>query len=480
MNNYQNPQPIESNNNLPEKNQQDPNFVQQQTLMPVKQKNKLILGIIIGALISLVLAGGVAAFMFFKQGFFSRENIFRKSNNIGSTPTNAPLNPTPKSNNNGESSNNVIEANNDFAFDLYSKYESNEGNIFFSPYSISTALAMTYEGARGQTATEMQSVFHFPENEFSRRSSYRELYDQLNKKNQHYELNTANALWAEQNFKFLDEYFSVVNKFYDGKVTNLDFKQQPENARSTINNWVEDQTNNKIRNLIPLGLINDMTRLVLTNAIYFKGEWVQQFNEEQTKEQDFRVAAGNNVKIKMMQKTDGDAIFGYIQADRLQILEMPYSGEDLSMLILLPEDDDTRSLEKSLNRKKLAEWTEKLEEKRVNVYIPRFKFETKYFMEDTLSKMGMPIAFSDNADFSGMTGAKDLKISKVIHQTFIEVNEEGTEAAAATAVIMKEFAIAGPGPQIPTFRADHPFIFIIQQKETGNILFMGRVSDPNK
>ena len=375
---------------------------------------------------------------------------------------------------------NVIDANNKFALDLYSEYKSEEGNVFFSPYSISTALAMTHEGAKGQTAEEMQSVFYFPEDDSVRRSGFANLYNEINKGDKNFKLSTANALWAEQNFQFLEEYFNLINQYYDGKVTNLDFKQDSEGSRVIINNWVEDKTNNKIKDLIPSGLITPMTRLVLTNAIYFKGDWVKQFNEDETREQDFKVSSNNNVKVKMMQRTDDESIFGYAENNQLQILELPYSGEELSMLLLLPKDDNLESFENSINSEKLSEWKSDLNEQRVDIFIPRFKFETKYLMADTLSQMGMPTAFSNAADFSGMTGRRDLFISQVIHQAFVEVNEEGTEAAAATAVIMKEFSAGPGGPKTPVFMADHPFIFIIQQKDSGNILFMGRVSNPVK
>ncbi|MDD2680706.1 MAG: serpin family protein [Patescibacteria group bacterium] len=374
---------------------------------------------------------------------------------------------------------NVVEANNKFAFDLYSKYKTEEGNIFFSPYSISTALAMTYEGARGQTAEEMQSVFYFPEDVTARRSGYANLYNEINQDNKIYKLNTANALWAEQDYKFLDEYISSIDEYYAGKVTNLDFKKNPEKSRVTINDWVEDKTNDKIKDLIPAGSISDMTRLVLTNAIYFKGEWLKQFNENETRDDDFRISKNNSLKVKMMKKTGEEANFGYSENDEFQMLEMPYVGEKLSMLVLLPKDDKIDSLENSITAENLLEWKKGIEMQRVNVYLPKFKFETKYFMQKTLSEMGMPTAFRD-ADFSGMTGVQDLFIGDVIHQAFIDVGEDGTEAAAATAVVMKVSSVGPGGPVIPTFRADHPFIFIIQQKDSGNILFMGRVANPNK
>jgi serpin B len=372
----------------------------------------------------------------------------------------------------------VIDANNQFAFELYSKFNENEkGNIFFSPYSISTALAMTYEGARGQTAEEMQNVFHFPAGINVRGPAFAKIYNEINKKDKEYKLNTANALWAQKDYAFLNSYFDLVGKYYGGKVTNLDFIGETEKSRVTINDWVEDQTNDKIKDIIPPGVLNPMTRLVLTNAIYFKGTWVKQFDEKNTKEQDFRVSPGNTVKVPMMSLTGKDAKFNYTETDKLQVLELLYKGNELSMLVLLPKEDNLDSISDSLNAEKLAGLRSSLREQQVDVFLPKFKFETKYFMADTLSDMGMPTAFTQGkADFSGMTGNQDLFISKVIHQAFVEVNEEGTEAAAATVVIMTMSAV----PRQTIFMADHPFIVIIQQKETGNILFLGKVMDPSK
>lgn len=382
-----------------------------------------------------------------------------------------------------ESINSVVAANNQFAFELYSKYKDENKNVFFSPYSISTALAMTYEGARGKTAEEMQNVFHFPE-ESVRLPAYASIYNELNKGSSDYKLNTANALWAQKDFTFLKEYFDLVGNYYGGKVTNLDFVSETEKSRQTINNWVAGQTNDKIKDIIPVGVLNSMTRLVLTNAIYFKGTWQIQFKKSNTQEADFRISPLNTIKVPMMHLSGEKANFNYLEIEHLQILELPYEGNDLSMLILLPEEcigdfvpctNYMKMFEDSLTAEKLSELKSQMRESNVAVSLPKFKFETKYFMANTLAEMGMPTAFSDtDADFSGMDGKKDLYISDVIHQAFVDVNEEGTEAAAATAVVM---AMKSAGPGI-IFNADHPFIFVIQQKQTGNILFMGKVIDP--
>jgi len=376
-----------------------------------------------------------------------------------------------------EGVNKIINSNNQFAFDLYLKLkdvpEYNESNIFFSPYSISVALGMTYEGAKGETGEEIQSVFYFPEDENIRQPSFAKIYNQINKVDKKYELHTANALWAQKDYKFLEEYINTIEKYYVGKVTNVDFINATEDARVIINKWVEEQTNNKIKDLIPAGVLNTLTRLVLTNAIYFKGLWIKQFDKEETGEEDFKVSPEKTVKVDMMSITGEE--FNYYETEELQILELLYEGEDLSMLIILPKENDLNSLEDSFSLEKLYELRNNLGVQKVDIYIPKFKFETKYFMVKTLEEMGMPTAFSMDADFSGMDGTTDLFIANVIHQAFVDVNEEGTEAAAATGVVM-ELKAAMP----TVFRADHPFIFMIQERETGNILFLGRVVDPTE
>jgi len=371
-----------------------------------------------------------------------------------------------------EDVNAVVSANNQFAFELYSRYKENENNVFFSPYSISTALAMTYEGAKEKTAEEMQSVFHFPSDDARKRGNAR-IYNELNKKGKDYTLSTANALWSQNRYKFLGRYLNTTQKYYGGNATNLDFEANPDGSRQIINTWVESQTNNKIKDLIPQGAITPLTRLVLTNAIYFKGNWLTQFDKKKTQDMPFVVNPSTTVTAQMM--SISKVKFNYTETQDLQMIELPYKGNELSMLVILPKEGNLKQVENDLSPGKIAELKGKLHETKIPVYLPKFKFETKYLMADDLAKMGMPTAFSPGeADFSGMTGNKDLFISAVIHQAFVEVNEEGTEAAAATAVVMMMAAM----PQ--EFRADHPFIFIIQQKATGNILFMGRVSDPTK
>jgi serpin B len=373
----------------------------------------------------------------------------------------------------------VISANNKFAFDLYSELvKSEDGNIFYSPYSISSALAMTYEGAKGKTKEEMKSVFYFPEDNVLR-PNFAAIYNRINKDKKDYELRTGNALWVQQEYPFLEEYITGVEKYYGGKATNLDFVNETEQSRQTINSFIEEQTNNKIKELIPAGFLDRMTRLVLTNAIYFKGTWEWEFEEDDTYEDDFRITPDNTVKTEMMSMhPEGSKVkFNYLRNEDLKILELPYKGEDLSMLILLP-NDNLESLEPNLTAEKIEEYRSQMTETELDlVALPKFEFDTKYFMKGTLSSLGMPTAFSGSADFSGMTGERDLFIDFVIHQAYVKVNEEGTEAAAATAVGMKLTAVPTPSE---VFKADHPFIFLIQEKDNGNILFLGRVVDPTK
>jgi len=373
--------------------------------------------------------------------------------------------------------NNVVNSINQFAFDLYPALKNKEENIFFSPYSLSTAMAMTYEGARGKTAEEIRQVFHYPEDIEILRRGYAETINQINKKDKKYELHTANALWAQKNYPFLPEYFKTVEKYYGGKVTNVDFAWDTENSRLTINKWVEEQTRNRIKDLIPQGVITSLTRLVLTNAIYFKGNWETQFPKGNTKEAEFRASVDKKVRVPMM--FIGGRKFNYAENEALQLLELPYAGNELSMLILLPRNE-LSEVEPYLKADKIQDLMKDMRQEEVDVYLPRFKFETKYLMggeKGILGRMGMPTAFSEmRADFSGMTGKPDLYITEVVHQAFVEVNEEGTEAAAATGIIMGAKAVL----MKKVFRADHPFIFFIQEKRTGAILFFGRVIDPTK
>jgi len=379
----------------------------------------------------------------------------------------------------------VSEANNRFAFSLYSRLAQEKeyagGNLFFSPFSLSSALALTGEGARGRTADEIRSVFFLPENTTALRDGFSGMNAAVSSGDPHYSLRTANALWAEKTYPFHNDYITSVSRYYGAKTTNLDFINHPEDSRVAINSWVENQTEDRIKDLIPGGAIDPATRLVITNAIYFKGSWVKQFDRNRTSDMEFRTGAGTTVKVPMMQRTDEGAVYPYAENTNLQMLSMPYeysTGRKLSMVILLPKTDSLTGAESALDAGTLAALQQSAETRRVEVYFPKFTLTTRYSLPAVLTAMGMPTAFTPSADFSGMDGTRDLFISDVIHQAFIDVNEEGTEAAAATAVVMR-LAAAPANPQpVPVFRADHPFIFIIRDDETGAILFMGRVVNP--
>jgi len=396
----------------------------------------------------------------------------------GSSQTVAPTQNISRGNISGDAVQSVVAANNMFAFDLYKKLVSKktnpDENVFFSPFSISSALAITYEGAKEKTAEEIKTVFFFPESIDTLRNGYLVVNTGINAGDADYDLHIANALWAENTYPFLNDYITTAEEYYSADLTNLDFINKPEESRLTINKWAEEKTEEKIKNLIPAGMIDPLTRLVITNAIYFKGTWVKQFDKNNTCEADFITSSGETVKVPMMQRTDEDAIYGYAENDEFQILRMPYEhecGKELSMIAVLPKDNDLRAVEKTLDADTLAEAEGLLKTEQVYVYFPKFRIETEYTLSDTLKEMGMPTAFSPAADFSGMDGTTDLFISDVVHKAYVDVNEEGTEAAAATAVVMQLTAAAHKEP-IPVFRADHPFIFLIQDNETGNILFL--------
>ncbi|MAH43302.1 proteinase IV [archaeon] len=370
----------------------------------------------------------------------------------------------------------VVNSNNQFTSDLYSKLlETEEGNIFFSPYSITSAFAMTYEGARGTTAEEIKQVFYFPDEEIVLRSSYARLFNLINKPDKSYQLSTANALWAQEDYPFLEEYLSIIENYYGGETTNLDIEGDIEGSRQTINKWVEDQTYNKIKDLIPKGILKPTTRLVLTNAIYFKGTWLNQFDPKNTREMNFYVSDTETVTANMMYLVPKENKFNYAETDNLQLLELPYEGEEISMMVILPKTGKMPLVESNFTSDNLELWKNSMTDQKVTIYLPKFKFKTNYFMVPTFKDMGMVSAFrAPPADFSGLDGTKTLKIQEIIHQAFVEVNEEGTEAAAATAVVIgKESASINP-----IFKADRPFIFIIQEKSTGAILFLGKVMDP--
>ncbi|MBN1396301.1 MAG: serpin family protein [Pirellulales bacterium] len=378
---------------------------------------------------------------------------------------------------------NAVAANGDFALDLY-KQLSNERrseNLFFSPYSIFSALSMTAEGARGETAEQMCKTLRFPggnERIAAIHAGLAELNRRYNAPDLPYELQVANALWGEKSHPFLRSYIDAIEKHYKtGGLFSVDFCRAPEAARLRINDWVEDKTNDKIKDLIAEGQIDSSTRLVLTNAIYFKGDWRDTFDPINTRPRDFSVSAEKKVRVPTMFQEESHL---YWEDESLQVLELPYRGRDVSMLIALPRKvDGLPALEQSLSRERIGKWRARLRPRRVEVHLPKFKLETAFELKPTLERLGMKRAFAAAADFSGIDGERYLMLSAVIHKTFADVNEAGTVAAAATAVT--GLATGMPPRTTPAvFRADHPFLFMICDKQSGNILFLGRVIKPEK
>jgi serpin B len=373
----------------------------------------------------------------------------------------------------------LSQANNQFAFDLYSRYKDDEGNIFFSPWSISSAFAMTYEGAQGQTADEIRNVFHFPSDLQSMETQYQSMNALLNREDKPYTLWNANSLWVEKTVQLDDDYASRMQAYYGGQASPLDFKNAPEQSRITINDWVEDKTNDRIKDLLPQGSVSPLTRLVIANAIYMKTNWSSPFEKESTYEEDFRLGSGEAVKVEMMHQRSR---FNYGETEDLQILEMPYAGDELSMLVILPKEDilggKMETVEDSLTPQNLDEWKNGMKIEDVRLTFPKYRIETEYGLKEQLVEMGMPTAFGSEADFGGIGLEEDLFISEAYHKAFVAVDEEGTEAAAATAVVIAATSMPVEQPPPKIFTADHPFIFVIQEKSTGNILFLGRVSDP--
>lgn len=375
----------------------------------------------------------------------------------------------------------VAEGGNEFATDLYARLASEKtSNLFFSPYSISTALAMTYAGARGQTAAEMAKVLHFPVSQAELHPASNKLRLLLASKEPtaRFQLRVANRLWGQKGFHFVPEFLGVTKSDYGAELGLLDFGQS-DAARQTINSWIETQTEWKIQDLIPPNVLNSDTRLVLTNAIYFKASWRYGFQKASTANSPFQVSEAKRIVVPTMHQTK-DLRYG--ESKTVQMLELPY-GEDgrLSMLILLPKAvDGLGDLEKVLTNQNLAKLPAILKMQEVNVHLPKFKMTSEFSLKGVLTLMGMPLAFSPNAaNFSGMSTQEKLFISAVIHKAFVDVNEEGTEAAAATAVAM-ELAMARAPKSPIEFRADHPFVFFIRDTRTQCILFMGRVINPKE
>ena len=375
----------------------------------------------------------------------------------------------------------VAEGNMKFALELYGQLSSQKGNLFLSPFSISTALGMTSAGAKGKTLDEMNQTLHLPADQAATHAGYEAIIKALNAEGtasakRGYELSVANALWGQKGADWLPAFLETTGKHYGAGLREVDYKQT-EAARKTINHWVEQQTKDKIKDLLKEGVLQPDTQLVLTNAIYFKGAWALEFNKKLTRDDPFFVDGSKEAKTPTMHITNG---YRYHEEAAFQALELPYKGKELSMVIFLPKKKDgLAEFEKSLSAAKLNEWLGKLRfEETVIVSLPKFKMTSEFSLAETLSKMGMKLLFSQGADLSGMNGKGGLFVSDAIHKAFVDVNEEGTEAAAATAIVVRPTSAKIDPKPIPVFKADHPFFFAIRDHRTGSVLFVGRVTDP--
>jgi len=371
----------------------------------------------------------------------------------------------------------VVAGNNAFALDLYAKLRTREGNLFFSPYSISTALAMIYAGARGNTEGQMAQALHFDLGQDRLHPAFSALVRQLNPE-WGYELVLANALWGQEGYRFVSPFLELTKKHYGMGLRKVDFRKHPDAARETINTWVEKETRGNIKDLVKPDLLLPETRLVLTNVLYFKGKWASPFEPEYTKAGDFTLLTGKKVRVDMMNQSQD---FYYIEDNKVQILAMPYNGEwEPLMIVVLPKKlDGLPALERSLTYEKWSRWWSQLCERgstEVKVSFPKYKIASAFRLDNALRTMGMTDAFSAAADFSGMNGEKEpLWLSAVIHEAFVAVDEKGTMAAAAAG----GFGVGGiaEGPP-PVFRADHPFLFLILDGRANSIFFLGRVTNP--
>jgi serpin B len=374
----------------------------------------------------------------------------------------------------------LVDGNSAFAFELYQALRQQEGNLFYSPHSISVALAMTYAGARGDTAEQMADTLHFMLEQERLHPAFNWLDTELasrgegaqGKDGKGFRLNIVNAIWGQKDYEFLPDFLDVLAENYGAGLRILDFINQTEESRLAINDWVSDQTEGRIKDLIPQGVITWLTRLVLTNAIYFNAAWAYPFDDKVTANGPFYLLDGGQVTVPMMRQTES---FGYTEGEGYQAIELLYDGDELSMVILLPEDGQFEVFEEGLQADEVSSIISGLQFTEVALTMPQFEFDSEFSLKDTLEDMGMPVAFSNGADFSGMTGNPELYIAEVLHKAFVSVDEAGTEAAAATAVPMELTAVPDPPVEVTL---DRPFIFLIRDIETGAVLFVGRVMNP--
>lgn len=368
----------------------------------------------------------------------------------------------------------LVSGNSAFAFNLYKAIRNDDDNIFFSPYSISSALAMTYAGAEGITEIEMADVLQFSLDEDPLHSSFNLLDQNLtaaSERDSAFILHIVNDLWGQIGYSFLPEFLEILAANYGAGISFLDFSNNPELCRETINEWVMEQTNGKIEDLIPRNILTSATRLVLTNAIYFNAQWLFQFDEMGTFDQPFNLIDGEQVIVPTMHQTEH---FPMVKGDGYMAVELPYTNRRVSMLVIMPDENRFLEVEESLENDFIDEVTRSLSDADLHLSMPKFETVSAFQLENVLPGMGMPSAFGMSADFSGMDGTFSLYIASVIHKAFVSVDEKGTEAAAATAVVMQKVNEISS----VEFIVDRPFIYLIRDRETGTILFMGRILNP--
>lgn len=375
----------------------------------------------------------------------------------------------------------LAERNTAFALELHRRLRAEAGNVFFSPIGLSEALAMAWSGARGDTAAQMAKVLHLPAPADAVHREFREIHRRIEavQKEGKSELALANSLWPQADERLLPEYLSLVKEFYGAAPTPVDYLRSPDAARSRINGWIEKKTRERIKDLLPPGSVGSDTRLVLANAVYFKGRWSTRFDKALTQAAAFHTAPGKTVSTPLMR---GSPNAGYLEANDAQILRLPYQSDGISLVVLLPKNvDGLRELEDRLTAAELTKRLSSLSASRrqVDVWLPRFRVNYGFRLRTLLASLGMTDAFdAGRANFQGMSGAKPgLFISEGFHKSFVDVNEEGTEAAAATGLVMIP---ASAAPPRPVFRADHPFLFLIRDDVTGTLLFLGSVTDPTR
>ena len=386
----------------------------------------------------------------------------------------------------------LVDGNSAFAFELYralrEKEDNKQDNLFYSPYSISLALAMTYVGARGETAEQMADTLHFLLKQDRLHPAFNWLDAEFAKRGEgahgmdgeKFRLNIVNAIWGQKDYKFLPAFLDVLAENYGAGLRILDFIMEAEASRLAINQWVGDQTEGRIGDLIPPGAVNELTRLVLTNAIYFNAAWEHSFAERMTTRGPFYLIDGRHVTVPMMKQTES---LGYVQGHGYQAVELRYDGGELSMVILLPDTGKFQAFEEGLEAQRVCDIISGLQDTEVKLTMPKFQFDSEYNLKDTLATMGMPDAFTppcplsgEGADFTGITDSRELFITDVVHKALITVDEAGTEAAAATGVIIAPTAMP-PDPAVEV-TIDRPFVFLIRDIETDAILFVGRVLNP--